>query len=508
MRNIQRLIYIYLPLVFVLSSCYEDLGNYDYTEINEVTIKGLEDSYELQVGDNLEITPDLSYTLDENADPKDYEFEWYVINNLGVDSERYSTIGSEMDLVYPVKLKPGTYEGHYKITDKETGVFFKASFDLKVNSVVSEGWMVLGEVDGQARLDMAPWIDGEYQVIRDILSFTGSELELEGEPEYLFTMLIKSGLYGVYVTTSETGTTRIDQDDFSWDNTYRLSFEMTANVPLNFKADAMYRNFDWRNGRTQYSSYIVADGDVYFYYSKYNLNYSAPLNIMANESIPFKASKYMSTGWQDIAAPIIYDEDNRRFVRHLTENRASDVVAANATGGLFDANDLQMDLVWMGYSNYNQGEAVSVLKDDTGKYFIAKIWQKNRQVRELYFEEVSVPGFENAENFCMQHQLGYMFFNIGNKVYEYDLNTKVAHEMLDLGDKEVTLLKFNEMEASGVNTKDIPNQLLVAVNDPTLPSGESGYFELYDVPTVNGQITLADHFEGFAKIKSVVYKER
>ncbi|GAB3662428.1 hypothetical protein GCM10028791_37490 [Echinicola sediminis] len=505
MKNIKQLLYI--PLLLLLGSCYEDLGNYDYQEINEVSIEGIEDHYSVLVGDELKIVPDLSFTLDKDANLENYSFEWYVINKGVLPSESYTAIASTKDLDFIMKLKPGNYDGYYKVTDKESGVHFTSRFELIVNTLVTEGWMVLGDVNGQARLDMAPRIEGEYRVIPNILDYVGSDLKLEGEPEFLYAYGLAPGVYGLYVTTSETGTTRVDAADLSWDDTYRLSFEMAIGVPLNFKADGIYRNHDWRNGRVLNSAYMVADGNVYYYYRKFNLYFGTPINKLSGEAQQFRASKYMSIGWQEIAYPIYFDEENQRFIRHLG-NQDTESILLPELGGRFDS-DIGMDLIYLGYSHFDRGEAVAVLFDDvSNQYYLAKITQRNRNQNKSYFTPVALEGFENAENFCIHPAFGYLFFNIGNKVYEYDFNKQEAIEMLDMGEKEVTYLGFNEFESTKSYTADYFNQLIVGVNDSAKPEGESGSLEFYDVPPVNGQITLNHSFEGFAKIKSVVYKER
>ena len=43
-KNVYKILSIYLFVVLV-SACYDDKGNYDYHEISEVKIEGLEESF-------------------------------------------------------------------------------------------------------------------------------------------------------------------------------------------------------------------------------------------------------------------------------------------------------------------------------------------------------------------------------------------------------------------------------------------------------------------------------
>ena len=91
----------------LLSSCYDDMGNYDYHEFNEVTInkKGFDTIYQVtSFVDTIRINPILDYKLSEN---KNLKFEWVAVSNaLGYTEYR---LGKEQNLVYPVSLPTGSY---------------------------------------------------------------------------------------------------------------------------------------------------------------------------------------------------------------------------------------------------------------------------------------------------------------------------------------------------------------------------------------------------------------
>ena len=63
-------IFILLTIAFGFISCVEDEGNYSYTELNEITIEGLEESYNvLQKLDTIKIQPKITSTiLGDNLD--------------------------------------------------------------------------------------------------------------------------------------------------------------------------------------------------------------------------------------------------------------------------------------------------------------------------------------------------------------------------------------------------------------------------------------------------------
>ena len=61
--------------VFLLASCYNDKGNYDYHDIGEIKIAGVEDQYDVTAfQDTLRITPEITST-----DPQDvFDYYWTV----------------------------------------------------------------------------------------------------------------------------------------------------------------------------------------------------------------------------------------------------------------------------------------------------------------------------------------------------------------------------------------------------------------------------------------------
>ena len=71
--------------LLIITSCYEDKGNYDYKNINEVTVK-LPKKYfpNLIMGDPIVIEPEITF-----KNPKDtayFKYEWYLESELTIRS--------------------------------------------------------------------------------------------------------------------------------------------------------------------------------------------------------------------------------------------------------------------------------------------------------------------------------------------------------------------------------------------------------------------------------------
>ena len=67
---------------WAFSSCFDDKGNYDYREINELSIAGIgrDTTYTLMAfADVLRLQPEIASTLEK--DESEYEYEWKLIPN-------------------------------------------------------------------------------------------------------------------------------------------------------------------------------------------------------------------------------------------------------------------------------------------------------------------------------------------------------------------------------------------------------------------------------------------
>ena len=52
---------VYIIITFGCVSCYEDKGDYDYKAINEISISGIQESYERMKWQDLRIAPELKF---------------------------------------------------------------------------------------------------------------------------------------------------------------------------------------------------------------------------------------------------------------------------------------------------------------------------------------------------------------------------------------------------------------------------------------------------------------
>ena len=140
----QLLLYLFLSLL--ATACYDDLGNYKYTDLNNVTVDSIHSNqwYEKYTyADTLRIEPVLSLALGGTEDH--LEFEWKLMplharyNNDSIPVEEQKAgyiIGREKNLAYPLKEKPGEYAGFFYVKDTQTGISYKTDFYVRLRTAV------------------------------------------------------------------------------------------------------------------------------------------------------------------------------------------------------------------------------------------------------------------------------------------------------------------------------------------------------------------------------------
>lgn len=164
-KDISGLLLIVL-LVSVIPGCYEDLGNYDYKELNEVVIDTLEDSYLLSKYDTLRIAP----VIDRTITPDDeLSYEWEI---------NYELVSTDKNLEYVVDFVKNNVPLRLKVTDNKTGLSFFTDSKIDAVSYYSRGLFALHEQeDGSGELSflrMYPENTGEWRA--DVLEKEGLEI--------------------------------------------------------------------------------------------------------------------------------------------------------------------------------------------------------------------------------------------------------------------------------------------------------------------------------------------
>lgn len=130
--------------MFLLSmtSCYEDKGNYDYKEMNDVEISVPTESSNYSLGDTVKSKPQLTFALGRES--VDLEYEWTYDGHVVAHSRDLEWIADTIAQNKDLRLA---------VLDKSTGVSYFGSATISISSPFKrDGWTVLSEKDGHSML--------------------------------------------------------------------------------------------------------------------------------------------------------------------------------------------------------------------------------------------------------------------------------------------------------------------------------------------------------------------
>nr|WP_162988712.1 PKD-like family lipoprotein [Pedobacter schmidteae] len=498
---------LFFLVALTLSSCRKDLGNYNYHDINNAAITNIDESYTSLTGQALVIKPTLKFTKDESNDTTKYRYQWFVL----ADSSGYvvkKNIGKYRDLIWQVSLPSlnRKYQAFYQVTEKSTGLSWRKSFDLWVNTNISDGWLVLSEVNEKSRLDFYNYItaDGSFQYYTDILT-TMTNLALKGKPKLLYFCNRRDPFSSVIARSIFVGT---DQESFivnTGNNTFNTYVTLASTIN-GYSPPPYYAQKVINQG--SYLTYLLdSQGQLFFENATQNASFGVRVNRLSNGEL-IKMSPYFSAPLGGVGAyAVIYDVDKKRFLEHKGISTASAVPATSST--LFDPGNIGMELLYMEASNALSGQTFAIFKNNDGKIFLARIVCSASSFNPVAFDEITTaPEMSGASQFAVDPAEGYIMYLVGSKVYRFNPFDKSNSMVVDLGSRKVSLMKYQKMvyNPSNVRYAEYAKKLIICTYDEANPTA-SGKMELFNVPNLNGAVTPYKTFDGFGKIVAVSYRE-
>lgn len=515
--------YISIGMIgLLLSSCYKDLGNYDYHEINKVLFDGFptEKQYKFKGVDSLKVYPKISGTLYDDLDR--YDFKWEAVVKQGTTAEGKTTYpldSNTVNLEYFVQLPEQEYSVYLKVKDRETNVTYRQAFDMRVSTALDEGWMILSEQNEGSRLDMISLSGEDEMVVRDI--WNGSPLSTWKGPKYLAVyadMMVSASEQPVYFL-SEDGAIKLESSNLGYAEDNALNYEFAMSYPdlKPLRIAGTYSNM-WRICVT--SEGVFAKNDMTF-----GALYGMPINKIEGEEDYFEVAPAIGLTPYPYAynpAILFYDVTNRRFVQMNTNLAGMRLPTATETAFPFQTGK---EFVYMGGTlNNTTGMIFAILKDDANQYWlhgfnILGIGETIEQAPDYYYQ-IDAPEIEKATCFAIHPISYFLFYAVENKIYQYDMVSKKCRQLpvvfetgerTDFPEDEISLLKFNTFIygdfSKPAGSADMQYRLIVGSKG----DGElDGVVRMLDIPTLMDEkpATVYREYSGFGKVVDVTYRER
>ena len=137
----KKIFYI-IALIIIITSCYKDMGNYEYNEINKISVKGIDTLVSCDQMDILKIPVTIEGT--QYSDTSIFEYAWEVNKKI---------VATTKDLEINANFPIGENEARFIVTDKALGTKAFKVFRINVSSATAgDGILILSKVDGHGEL--------------------------------------------------------------------------------------------------------------------------------------------------------------------------------------------------------------------------------------------------------------------------------------------------------------------------------------------------------------------
>ena len=540
--------FLYVCFSLLLFSCYEDKGNYDYEELNEVSlIEPVEGSrYVIDRYDTLCIEPQFSFSQQQLADD-DMSYKWEIYLDDWANTETKSIVlGTERTLKAQISRPASTtdYAVVLTVTEKSTGASYRFKYYVSVLPSVLSGLMVLQDENGKCRLDYLASTYAEPSFasnrhVSHVYAVNNEGKVLEGTPRGVsFSVVTKSSyepqVKNLYVWTDQQ-VARISPSDFSLEYADNDLFMV---APEKINVTAMVRSLS-----KNYVTIMVNDGQAHALNQQatmsYGYQFSRALKPNASLTGEMRFAPYVYQpdlfGSETGYSAILYDEIGKRFVKVAEGYDVEPILFAfteqeeeNKTK-YFDVNNIGMDMIWMGknygalvYAVFTDGEKrhlyrmrfnVASTITENGEAVINP--QVYKQAAAKYDFSAAAEG-DDAKFFeCGRYAANTMLYASSKNIYSYDFSAKRGILINDPfpEDEEITDFCIYNVEEYTPNLTDVSGTLLYVATW----NGKEG--KIYEYPInrttlrlnnkndANGNLKAPYNvFSGFGKVVDMCVK--
>jgi uncharacterized protein (UPF0297 family) len=492
-------------------SCQKDLGNYTYTHFDSLKIRGIDTAYLAYNQKTFKITPDIALVSGEKVDPNNYTYEWYTINPSAavLNADKKKVLGNKLELDAIISLSPANYILHLRVKNKIDNTISEFVTKLSVTSELANGWLILNDIDGKCRLDMLNYnlTTLKYEPYPDILK-NFARIDIPGSPKLVLFLNDRDAITSKYVNRVYVGTDKttmsFNNQENTWTDFRNLKKEIFRTTPDNYYAEVIQPT-----GRSGDPVYILdSEGTLMHQNVTQNMVYGSTINRL-NGGVKLNISKFIAVNWgNSISYAVVFDKKNQRFLVHNSTNYTL-LIPGSSNPEIFTPEDMKMDLVYMERVLTSTNQFYALLKNPANnKLRLVRFTHQGAIFDPLAVDDIENPyGMESAENIAADPTFGYIYYTVGNKVYQYDPFTKKHSLAVDAGTRRISKVKFQKVAAFTTNARynDFAKKLMVCTYDPASPN-TSGKMDFYGI-SLSGTPKLAESYSGFGKIVDVSYRE-
>ena len=532
-KQIIKIVAAGFMLSVILVACIEDKGNYEYKDINDITISGIDSIYTVAMGSQLRINPVLEFSVSEAQD--EYEYGWYILNPLnfymaGPALSRERNL--DIFIVNPASSTP--YWLLFCVTNQTTGVRYEFRFRLYVLDKMQNGYILLHETENNFDLDLISEFRDTLTQYHRVLDLFNSELPRDGRKAIdlvcyrcqLSPIIGFSGKrYAIWILT-DNGTDRVRVSDYGWEPNYNISG--ISSIPDRYLkgdplvAEKMHAPMGpWTSG----SNWIYFKGDWYWYHlTQMAYFYMQPINAPAPELPPYKAAPFIFAREGNNA--VLFNEDDNRFeYQSINPLQGSNVNLLTRRLGageeMFNWENPDYSLIYMDNRTMADGFAI-VRNRATNRYELLLMRSSGSGPTQKIGYGVFPTDLvlEDMKFFAFHSSLPYLFCATEDAVYRINTNAMQRWERVPDRDILPPGHKISKMRSTALGFSRT-SLIALCTYAPEGEPGQNGRLAIYNVMDGTGTLMLAKHpptptddgyqidmeWTGFGKIINVHYKD-
>lgn len=516
-------------LIGMMSSCYDDKGNYDYIKLDEVVIdttgSGILSAYSLARYERLTIEPKVFFNGQEVNDdeeaPVDYLWTIYT-NGTSASTSSYvnDTLGITPELDAEMTMLAGSYILQLTVTNKETGVQEYLQIPCQVEESITAGWLVMYErADRPGTSDVGlvvnPLVKKNITTDREYWNlYSASNGEpIDGTPIRIYNPILTG------INTASDVICLTDKDFVSVNS---ATFEKVYNFGDFFYRAPETQSVTWygTSGMVARRNFLINDNKVH----------TVSYMILASGGNYFGVAKNAGTEYGELASwgsdisssyeAVVYDQTNMRFMRLVQYASPSELTlfAAQDPSAAFDVNSVGMTLLMGDWgrgaaATYGNGYDYMLMQKDNERYLaIADFCSAatNTNVGVNMKNITNSPGIMNATSMTAAYLGEYILYGAGDKVYNLAFNAStVANEVwaAPSADEEVTCVRIQKYYFGTLYRMILPNPDVVVHIATWNPQKQEGKLYQCTIAPADGTITGTQRtYSVPGKVKDMAWK--
>lgn len=516
--------------MILLYSCYDDKGNYDYRDLEDVNIVLPEESYSLCFGTRLQISEVIVTT---DIPEKDLIYHWEVLaDTLGARWEQYISIseGKQLDYIFEkdelLFPEDGTYQLRLNAMQISSGRHFYS--DVVELTLVEQpspcGALVLHGDEDSSDIGIiiadefqltSPSVTTQPQILPHYYSETNGGVKITGRGRQVLQSYGSDGqTYPDYVVI-------IALTDKSSAVTHAKTMQRKGDLNTLFVGNLNQGNPEFCQLISN-ELYVIDGGDIFIKQST-RPSFTVPSFVAADHAYDFYPYIWHPTQ-TTLMRGLFFDQASRGFVglSNMGMTNFNNFFSINALEGgevpdlPFNPADMQADLLYM-----EEGGApnhfLAVMRDDNGNYFMAELdaaAESNAKVPQYKYPLSHISDIQNGV--VINWAFGSSYINMcyyatasgvcqfaadaGQTVAPQPLRTQ-SNEEVKFGE-EITLMKILKPEiGKGYYMSNI--EMVVGTYGGTSGSGKLYSMEL---DPFSGRVITMKEYKGFDKIYDVNIK--